>query len=473
MKQPNLDSIAAYVPSAVSDILERLNRNGYEAYAVGGCVRDALLGRIPHDWDICTAALPEQVMACFPERMVYQTGIQHGTVLLRWEGEGYEITTFRTESGYSDHRHPDQVRFVRSLKEDLARRDFTINAMAYHPDIGVVDWFGGREDIERRLIRCVGVPEQRFQEDGLRILRALRFAARYGFALDAQTAHAMQQGKDLLRCIAAERIFSELNGILLGETVAEVLLAYREIFAVFLPELVPTFDFDQRNPHHCYDVWEHTARSVANAPQDAVLRLAMLFHDVGKPAAFTVDADGTGHCPGHHAVSATLAEQALRRLRCDKETVRAVVTLVGQHDRIRRFSRRATLRLLAELGERRTRQLLQVMEADVKAQAPETVPDKMTALLEGCAMVDALLGANACFQKKDLALNGRDLIALGMPADTALGALLEELFQAVLNGTLENERTVLMQTARTRIEKRNGTHYGQPIGTTAGLRPGT
>lgn len=450
MRNPNSDPVALYFPQAVADILTRLNQGGYESYAVGGCVRDALLGRTPYDWDICTSALPEQVIACFPERTVYKTGIQHGTVLLRWEGEGYEITTFRTESGYSDHRHPDQVRFVRSLKEDLARRDFTINAMAYHPDTGVVDWFGGREDVDRRSIRCVGTPEQRFQEDGLRILRALRFGARYGFTIEPQTAQAMKQCKDLLRYIAVERIFAELKGILLGDGVAEVLMSYREIFAVFLPEIVPTFDFAQRNQNHCYDVWEHIARSVANAPQDATLRLAMLFHDVGKPAAFTVDADGVGHCPGHNEVSATLTEQALRRLRCDGETMREVVTLVKQHDRIRRFSRQATLRLLSELGERQTRQLLQVMEADIKAQAPETVSGKMEALLEGYAMVDALRAANACFRKKDLAINGRDLIALGISPGVELGALLEELFQEVLDGTLENHKALLLTEARKR-----------------------
>ena len=208
----SIDLAAIRLPQPVEEILRQLNRSGYEAYVVGGCVRDALLGQEPHDWDICTSALPEQVIACFPAHNVYKTGIQHGTVLLRWEGEGYEITTFRTEGGYSDHRHPDQVQFVGHIREDLARRDFTINAMAYHPDTGVVDWFGGQEDLMSGLIRCVGVPEERFQEDGLRILRALRFGARYGFPIEAETAQAMHRCKQQLHYIAQERIFSETQG---------------------------------------------------------------------------------------------------------------------------------------------------------------------------------------------------------------------------------------------------------------------
>ena len=449
----NTDLSALRLPPPVAEILKQLNRAGYEAYVVGGCVRDALLGREPHDWDICTSALPEQVIASFPHQNVYKTGIQHGTVLLRWEGEGYEITTFRTEGNYSDHRHPDQVRFVGSLKEDLARRDFTINAMAYHPDTGVVDWFGGQEDLRSGLIRCVGEPEQRFREDGLRILRALRFGARYGFAIEAETAQALHRCKALLGYLAPERIFSELKGILVGDGMTELLRTHRDILAVFLPEVVPMFDFDQKNPHHCYDVWEHTLHAMSNIHPDPTLRLAMLFHDMGKPATFTLDEIGQGHCHGHSAVSAAMARDVLLRLRCDRETLDTVVTLAAWHDRVRQFTRRSTLRLLAQLGETRLRQLLLVAEADVKAQAPETVPGKMEQLLAGYALVDALRAAHACVQKSDLAIGGRDLIALGMKPGVPMGTLLEQLFQEVLDGTLENRRETLLAKAAERLRK--------------------
>lgn len=442
------DLAAIRLPRPVEEILRQLNRAGYEAYVVGGCVRDALLGREPHDWDICTSAQPEQVIASFPEHNVYKTGIQHGTVLLRWEGEGYEITTFRTESDYSDHRHPDRVHFVGQIKKDLARRDFTINAMAYHPDTGVVDWFDGQKDLRRGLIRCVGIPEVRFQEDGLRILRTLRFGARYGFAIERETAQAMHQCKDLLHYIAQERIFSELKGILIGAGAAEMLRAHRDILTVFLPEIAPMFDLEQRNPHHCYDVWEHTLHALENVAPDPTLRLAVLFHDIGKPYTFALDEAGVGHCIGHSGVGAQMARDILTRLRCDRETMDAVVTLVEWHDRARRFYRPFTLRLLAQLGEERVRQLLQVVEADVKAQAPETVPDKMEQLMVGCTLVDALRAADACFQRRDLAIGGRDLIALGMKPSVPMGKLLEQLFQDVLDGTLDNTRETLLAEAK-------------------------
>ena len=316
------------MPCFVRQILERLNGAGFEAYVVGGCVRDALLGRQPHDWDVCTSALPQEVIECFSDYTVHPTGIQHGTVLVIQEGEGVEVTTFRTESGYSDHRHPDQVTFVHSVEADLARRDFTINAMAYSPNRGLADPFDGRRDLEKGIIRCVGEPMQRFQEDGLRILRALRFAARYKFSIEAETSRAMNDCRELLNYIAVERIFQELKGFFSGGSVRGLMLEYREIFAVFLPELRPTFDFDQRNPNHCYDVWEHTVCAVDNAAPDPVLRLTLLFHDVGKPACFTMDKAGVGHFKGHDAVSAETAKAALSRLRCDRETLRTVVTLV-------------------------------------------------------------------------------------------------------------------------------------------------
>ena len=458
------------MPPAIGEIIARLNRGGYEAYVVGGCVRDALLGREPHDWDICSSALPQEVVDCFPERTVHPTGLKHGTVLLSWEGEGIEITTFRTEGGYSDHRHPDKVTFVRSLDEDLGRRDFTVNSMAFHPERGIVDPFGGQRDLRAGVIRCVGEAERRFQEDGLRILRALRFASRYGFTIEEETARAMDRCRELLRWIAVERIFQELKGILCGAGVGPLLLEHREIIALCLPELRPTFDFDQHNHNHCYDVWEHTVRSVENAPPDPVVRLAMLFHDIGKPETFALDEQGVGHCLGHPEVSAKITRAALRRMRCDRETMDAVAELVAAHDhagrnqprggarydRNRFFTRRSVRRMLARMGERQLRRLFHVMEADVKAQAPETVPGKMEKLLSGYAMLDAVLAEGACFTIPDLAVNGRDLIAMGLKPGVFLGSVLKKLFREVLDGNLENNRDVLLAAARTYIANENG-----------------
>lgn len=440
-------NLLQWMPTAIEQVLNRLNQAGFSAYLVGGCVRDALLGNAPHDWDICTAARPEEVIACFSDCKVCLTGVRHGTVLVIREGLELEITTFRTEGSYSDHRHPDQVTFVPNLEVDLARRDFTINAMAWHPKEGLKDPFGGQQDLQQQLIRCVGNPAQRFQEDGLRILRGLRFAARYGFSIEEKTGYAMEQCKDLLRCVAAERIWQELTGFLVGSSVKPLLLRYRNVFAVCLPELQPTFDFDQRNPNHCYDVWEHIVCSMEHVAPDLILRLSLLFHDVGKPVCFSLDPSGVGHCNGHSAVSAELARTALHRLRCDHETLQTVVTLVRMHDHMRRFTRKSTCRLLATLGVTQTKQLLHVMEADIKAQAPETLPRKMEALLTGYAMTDAILAANGCFSKRDMALNGSDLLAMGLRQGVLIGQILENLFQLVLDGTLENKREVLLQQA--------------------------
>lgn len=453
--KPIEEKLRGGMPPFVRQILERLNEAGFESYVVGGCVRDALLGRQPHDCDVCTSALPQEVMDCFSDYTVHPTGIQHGTVLVVREGEGVEVTTFRTENGYSDHRHPDKVTFVRSVEEDLSRRDFTVNAMAYHPSRGIVDPFGGQQDLREQVIRCVGVPEQRFREDGLRIFRALRFAARYGFSIEAETARAMHECRELLDYIAVERIFQELKGFLSGRAVRALMLEHREIFAVFLPELRPTFDFDQRNPNHCYDVWEHTVCAVDNAAPNPVVRLAMLFHDVGKPACFTVDEAGVGHFKGHDAVSAEIAERVLTRLRCDGETLRTVVNLVRLHDKSRRFTWKGSRRLLSQLGPDQTKLLLQVMEADIKAQAPATVAGKMELLLDGCAKVDALLAANACFTKGDMELKGGDLLALGLRPGILVGHVLEQVFQQVLDGTLENRKDILLNRARALIAEEN------------------
>ncbi len=299
------------IPPHAERILTLLNQAGYKAYVVGGCVRDALLSKTPKDWDICTSALPDEMERVFQGFRVVETGLKHGTLTVVLDGIPYEITTFRVDGAYTDHRHPDGVTFVTDVREDLARRDFTVNAMAYHPAEGLIDAFGGQEDLRRGVIRCVGQPEERFREDALRILRALRFASVYGFTIDEETAKAAHELKETLSLVAAERIRAELGKLLCGQGCGNILRAYRDILGQILPQLVPMFDFPQCTPHHRFDVWEHTVRSVENVPATEVLRFTMLLHDAGKPATFTRDEDGVGHFCGHAACSEKIAEAVM------------------------------------------------------------------------------------------------------------------------------------------------------------------
>ena len=320
------------IPQAALDALEQLNRAGFSAWLVGGCVRDLLMGRTPGDYDITTAARPEQVEAVFAGERIIETGLKHGTVTVLLGGLPLEITTYRQEAAYSDHRHPDAVRFAPSLEADLSRRDFTVNAMAWHPAEGLVDLFGGREDLKAGIIRCVGRPEQRFSEDALRILRALRFASVLGFRLDGETRRAALERRELLSHVSRERIAAELTGILCGKDVRRVVTELWPVLAVPIPELAPMAGFDQRSPYHCYDVLTHCAAAAEAVPPEKTVRWAALLHDAGKPACFTVDEQGRGHFYGHAKQSAHLAETALTRLRFDRDTVRRVTRLVELHD---------------------------------------------------------------------------------------------------------------------------------------------
>ena len=287
------------LPSPVSFLMNRLYRAGFSAYAVGGCVRDSLLGQAPHDWDICTFALPEQIQHVFADQRLVTTGLKHGTVTVVLDHIPFEITTFRVDGSYSDHRHPDGVIFVRDVREDLARRDFTINAMAFSSSGGLVDAFEGQRDLDRHIIRCVGDPSLRFEEDALRILRALRFASVYDFTVDPLTDEALRRLAPTLRRVAAERIREEFIKLLCGPGAGRILRSYPRVIAEFLPEISPMIGYDQNNHHHLYDLWEHTVRAVENIPPDPVLRVTMLLHDTGKPAVRVTDSQGESHYPGH------------------------------------------------------------------------------------------------------------------------------------------------------------------------------
>ena len=422
-------------------VLQKLEAAGHEAYLVGGCVRDLLRGVTPHDCDITTSARPEAVLALF-EGFAIPTGLQHGTVTVREEGESFEVTTFRADGVYSDHRRPDSVQFSDSLEEDLRRRDFTVNAMAMDRRGNVYDFHGGADDLQRGILRCVGEPQRRFDEDALRIMRALRFAATLGFAIEKDTAEAVERCAPLLRHIAAERLHEEMTKLLLGDSAVEILMGYPAVFGVFLPEILPCVGFDQRNYHHLYDVWEHTVRAVGNAPRDALLRWTMLLHDLGKPACFTVDEEGVGHFYGHDELGAQMAAEITARLRFDKKTASRVELLIARHMRQIEPTEKAVGRVLRQIGEEALRQLLVVKRADAAACHPDYAW-QTEALDEVEAVLAQLLAKETCFTLRDLAVGGHDLMALGLQGQ-AIGRTLDALLERVAEGELPNERDALL-----------------------------
>ncbi|MBR5536804.1 MAG: HD domain-containing protein [Clostridia bacterium] len=434
------------IPAPALGVLTQLHNAGFAAYVVGGCVRDSLLGRVPGDWDITTAARPQQVHEALPGLTVLDTGLQHGTVTAVAEDLRLEITTFRTEGTYSDHRRPDSVTFANTVEEDLSRRDFTVNAMAYSPMTGLVDPFDGQADLKAGILRAVGDPQKRFDEDALRILRGLRFAARLGFALEADTAAAMHRQKHLLSALAQERIRAELLPILCAPHGVEVLRQHRDIFAVILPEIAPMFDFDQQNMHHQYDVWEHTLHTLEHVAPQPDLRLAMLLHDCAKPARFTVDFRGDGHFYGHAARGALIARQALERLRCSQALTQRVVRLIHYHDHDILPSRRSLLRWLGTIGEADLRDLLYIKIADNLAQHPKYL--RVERFQQTLALLDALLAEQPCFDRGSLALKGGDLVALGYTGP-AVGQALDRLVNAVIDGAVDNERCALLRFLQT------------------------
>ena len=428
------------LPERVDEILRRLESAGYEAWCVGGAVRDRLLGRTPGDWDVTTNAPPDKVLQLFAPHAA-PTGLQHGTVTV-FGGNGVEVTTYRRDGTYSDSRHPDRVEFTGSLEEDLSRRDFTVNAIALNRRLELRDPFHGREDLEKQVLRAVGEPERRFREDALRILRGLRFASKLGFAIEPDTGSALRRCAPLLEKIAVERIQVELSGLLCGDGAAAVLLAYPDVLGVFLPEILPCVGFDQHSPYHCYDVWEHTARSAAAVRPTPVLRYTMLLHDLGKPASFLLGEDGRGHFYGHWRKSVELGDRNLRRLRVDNHSRKQILTLVGRHDCDLAMNPRSVRRNLARYGEETVRLLLEVKGADNLAQAA-AYRDRQGLLDEWEALLDQVLAEGSCFSLKQLAVKGGDLSGLGLRGP-AIGGALQTLLEQVIDNKLPNERAVLL-----------------------------
>ena len=435
------------IPEYVQAVLRRLEDAGYEAWCVGGAVRDALLGLEPGDWDVTTSAPPETVLSLFAPRAL-PTGLQHGTVTVGG-GRGVEVTTFRRDGDYLDNRHPDHVEFTGSLTEDLARRDFTVNAIAVNLRGELSDPFDGRQDLAAHTIRAVGEPEKRFREDALRILRGLRFASRLGFTIEPDTAAAIHQCAPLLRNIAPERIQVELTGILCGGHVLEILLDYPDVLGVFMPEILPCVGFDQHSVYHCYDVWSHTAHAVAAARPVPVLRYAMLLHDLGKPETFALDEEGRGHFYGHWRCSVPLTEAILNRLRMDNQSKKTILTLVERHDAPLHLSEKAVRRALSRYGEETVRLLLDVKRADNLAQA-EQYRDRQQLIDQWEDMLNMVLQSGECFSLRQLAVRGGDLTALGLRGPS-VGAALNELLEQVIDEKLPNDRGMLLEYVKEKL----------------------
>lgn len=430
------------LPPQAEKALALLHAAGFEAWIVGGCVRDFLLGLVPKDYDITTSALPEETKRVFAGYPTIETGARHGTIAVVLEGETLEITTYRVDGAYSDARHPDGVSFTRSLREDAARRDFTMNAMAYAPGLGIRDFFGGAEDARQGIIRAVGDPETRFREDALRILRAVRFASVLDFSLEKATEDAARRCAPALGSVSAERLYAELGKLLCGKAAGRVLRQYPEVLSVVIPELGPMVGFQQRNEHHCYDVYTHTAVAVDHVPPVLPLRLAMLLHDVGKPDTFFLGEDGQGHFYGHARRSVALAETILTRLRAPRRLREQVTTLVRYHDAVLEEDPRRVRRWLNKLGPEAFFDLLEIQRGDTAALAPAycTRKDRLNSLEK---VAKELLAEEACLTIKGLSVNGNDLLALGYRGP-AIGAALRALLDRVLEGELPNEKQALL-----------------------------
>lgn len=429
-------------------LLEKLESSGFKAYLVGGCVRDMLLGRTVGDFDITTDALPEQVTEVFSDLKVIPTGIKHGTVTVIYDSTPFEITTFRVDGGYSDSRRPDSVSFTPSLEEDLARRDFTVNAIAMDKNGNITDLFGGLDDLKARTLKCVGDPVKRFSEDALRILRAVRFSSVLGFEIDAATAEAALAMRKNLNDISRERCRDELEKMIMGENFTAVALEYRDIIAQIVPELRPSFDFDQHSRYHKYDVYEHTVRAVSAAPFNRIVRTAMLFHDIGKPDMFTLDENGVGHFKGHAGVSAEIAEKVMKRLHCDNDTISQVCTIIARHsDEI--VSEKQVKRLISKIREETFFLLIEAKKADNLAKRDFVLEENevFDSLAETARQ---LIQADDCMSLKQLAVNGNDITALGVNGK-AVGECLAALLELVVDDVLPNERSALIGYAKEKL----------------------
>lgn len=440
------------IPQKAKYIIKTITDAGFEAYVVGGCVRDSILGRKPEDWDITTSAKPQQVKALFPRTI--DTGIQHGTVTVMLDKEGFEVTTYRIDGKYEDSRHPKEVTFTPNLVEDLKRRDFTINAMAYNEEAGLVDIFGGMEDIKRKIIRCVGAAKERFREDALRMMRAIRFSAQLGYTIEENTLKAISALAPNLRQISAERIQVELTKLLISEHPDYLRTAFDTgVTKIILPEFDKAMRTEQNHPHHKYSVGEHTLYSLTQIPAQKYLRLAMLFHDIGKPETVNVDEEGITHFHGHAAVSEEMTRVILRRLRFDNDTVFMVSRLVRYHDYGNNVEpdMRIVRRAVNKIGEDVFPLLFEVKRADILAQSEYRREEKLERLEKWRQLYLQILEKKQCVSLKTLAVTGSDLIAMGMKPGKGIGEMLNQLLELVLENPERNTREILLEEVSRRI----------------------
>ena len=432
------------LPDKVKKIIDTLQTNGYEAYAVGGCVRDSILGRIPDDWDITTSATPMETKELF--QRTFDTGIEHGTITVLIDKDAFEVTTYRVDGEYEDSRHPSEVTFTRSLKEDLLRRDFTINAMAYNDIEGLVDIFGGLEDLNQKTIRCVGDARARFGEDALRILRAVRFAGQLGFEIEEETQRGITELAPTLANISAERIQVELIKMLTSPNPGMLNSAYElGITKVILPEFDAMMQTTQENPHHKYSVGEHTLRAIGAIRADKVLRLTMLFHDIAKPMMKTMDENGVAHFKMHDSKGAEMTKQILRRLKFDNDTMNKVVRLVQYHDYRMPAEPKNVRRAMNKIGEDLFPYYLEVRMADTLAQSEYLQDEKIQNIQDVRTCYEEILEKQECVSLKTLAVTGSDLIASGMKPGKEIGEVLNKLLEYVIEHPEVNKKEELLK----------------------------
>lgn len=436
------------MPKNVDTAINLLQLAGFEAYAVGGCVRDSLLGKIPNDWDITTSAKPEDMKSVFADFHCIDTGIKHGTVTVVIDGEPLEITTFRLDGEYEDNRHPKSVTFTSNLGADLGRRDFTVNAMAYSKMTGTVDLFGGQNDLKNKIIRCVGDPDRRFNEDALRILRALRFASALNFEIEEKTAQSLLKNRALLGNISEERIAKELLKLVCGKGAKRILTDFAPVLFEILPELQPMYKNSHDNPHHCYDIYEHTLIAVESIDPEPTLRFAMLLHDCGKPAVKKFDENGVAHFYGHQRISAEISAQILARLKVSNKFRDEILFLVSNHDRWELYENTEKMpRYLSKFGLDGVLKLLKVMRADVLAQSPE-YRYRLDQIADAEETAKNLAAQKPCLSLSELQINGRTLMDIGIPQGRKLGAVLAQLLDEVIDGVTKNTQEALTTRAR-------------------------
>ena len=435
------------IPPHVRRVIDILVQNEYEAYIVGGCVRDSVMGTEPHDHDVCTNCAPDEMLRIFKDFHTIDKGLKHGTLTVMSEHIPVEVTTYRSDGEYSDHRRPDSVKFERELSEDLKRRDFTVNAMCYNPQEGLVDMFNGESDLKNGIIRCVGNAEDRFEEDALRIMRALRFASVLDFKIEEKTAAAMRVKSHLLGAISAERVFSELKKLLCGKAVCRILLEYSDLIAVIIPEVKPCIGCVQNNIHHCYTVYEHISHSVGNIEPDEDLRLAMLFHDIAKPLKKTTDADGVDHFKLHPLAGADVAKRVLCRLKSSNKTVDRVTALIREHDNRIPPTKHSVKRFIAKYDYDFYFDWLKVRRADTMAQSDYQRVEKLEELDKLEILGKIILEESCCLKITDLAINGHDIISLGYVGSQIKSALIFAL-DGVIDEKVYNEHDALLAYVR-------------------------